>query len=461
MRYDDPTRLRRRRNAGAPRFGPIAAFALILLALSACSPAGPGASNVQVTSPTVAAQGQLALHATATFDVAVHDPNGLYQAEDLRYHWSLDAQRGTYLPDGEDEATEVVSSDPSLRMRGDVAGAETVRVAVVDTSTGATVGVGTLAFDITAPSTTSSCFDGTTLVVLYGWGTWTVDTIELATGARNTVAYTAITDVSRDGEWFTGVQNTSAGNTRIFVQRCDGTEYRSLTSGEHYDESPKFAPDGQSIYFLRRSPDENVLFPGDDLPGYMEVAVVDVATGVSSVLTNLNANAQGAQGLAVAPDGSTLVFARLEADRGNSPYARFVYEYDLVTMPGGGGPLHSLAPLGDYVPLHGIDWSPDGTNIIFSWDASRQTVPMGDSGIYRIHPTAGGGPELIFEDPSPGTLPPMNPTYYDGGTRIGWSGQDYGDTTMEVWSIDANGADERRLTDDVGSARLMTVWDPY
>src|SRR5690606_12436155 len=106
------------------------------------------------------------------------------------------------------------------------------------------------------------------------------------------------------------------------------------------------------------------------------------------------------------PDGETLAFARLKAAKGGSSSATFVYEYDLVTMSAGGGPLHTLAALGDYVPVHGIDWSPDGSDIIFSWDASRQTVPAGDSGIYRVHPTAGGGPQLIFADPSPDTLPP-------------------------------------------------------
>ncbi len=464
MMHDVPTRHRARRTAEAPHAFARLGAALVLtalLTLAACSPAGPTASNVQVTSPTVAPQGQLSLHATATFDVAVQDPNGLHQAEDLRYHWSLDAERGTYLLDGDEEATEVVTTSSSLRLRGDVAGAETVRVTVVDASTATTVGVGTLTFDIVVPSATSSCFDGTTLLVNYGYGTWYADTIDLESGARTTVGYVVVNDVSRDGNWITGVKSTGGAQSQVFVMQCDGSGYRTLTSGEHYEETPIFAPDGQSIYFRRRSADENVLYPGDDLPGYMEIGVVDVAIGVSDILTNLNASAEGTQELAISPDGETLVFARLKAAQGGSPSATFVYEYDLVTMPAGGGPLHSLTELGDYVPLYGVDWSPDGSDIIFSWNASSQTEPAGESGIYRIHPTAGGGPQLIFPDPSPTSSPPRSPTYYAGGTRIGWSGQDYGDTTSEVWSIDANGADVKRLTDDVGSARLQAIWDPY
>lgn len=465
MRQDVPTRLRARQTAEAPRTFAGSGLALVLtalLTLSACSPAGPADSSVRVTSPTVAPQGQLSLHATATFAVSVQDPNGLHQAEDLRYHWSLAEERGTYLLDGDAEATEVVTTSSSLRLRGDVAGAETVRVTVVNASTDTTIGVGTLAFDITSPSATpSACFDATTLVVAYGWGTWYTDTINLETGKRTTVAYALVNDVSRDGNWLTGLQGAGSGRSHVFIQRCDGSGRRLLTSGEHYEESPTFSPDGQSIYFRRRSADENVLYPGEGRPGYYEFAVVDVATGVSRVLTNFNANAEGAQGnFAISPDGETIVFEHLKAAKGGWGVG-FVYDYHLVTMPAGGGPLHSLAYLGDYVPVDGIDWSPDGRDIIFSWGAAKQTEPLGESGIYRIHPTAGGGPQLIFADPSPDSLPPMNPTYYAGGTRIAWSGQEYEYHSMEVWSIDANGADVKRLTDDVGSARLMAIWDPY
>lgn len=460
MRHDVPTRPRARRTAAAPRFVEALGLAVILCTLSACSPAGPTASNVRVTSPTVAAQGQLALHATATFDVSVHDPNGLHQAEDLRYHWSVAEERGTYLLDGGEEATEVATASSSLRLRGDVAGAETVRVTVVDASTDTTVGVGTLPFDITSPSETSLCFDGTTLLVAYGYGHWYTDTIDLATGARTTVAYALVTDISPDGNWLTGVKSTSGGNAQVFIQRCDRTGYRTLTSGEHAEEMPRFSADGRSIYFRRRSVDENVLRPGD-VPGFTEVAVVDIDTGVSTVLTNLNADAEGVLGaIAIAPDGESLAVVRFEASQ-ERPGADVEYEYDLVTMPAGGGPIRSLAYLGDNLPSWGIDWAPDGSDIIFSWAAARQSVPAGESGIYRIHPTAGGAPELIFVDPSPESLVPHHTTYYAGGTRIAWSGQEYGDTTSEVWSIDANGADVKRLTDDVGSARLMAIWEPY
>lgn len=432
-----------------------------LVTLSACSPAGPANSNVQVTSPTVTPNGQLSLNATATFEVSIQDPDGLHQPEDLSYQWSLDEERGAFLLDGGGEATEATTTETSLRVRGDRAGVETVRVTVVDTSTDTTIGVGTLPFNITSPSETPSlCFDSTTLFVAYGYPPNRTDAIDLDTGERGLLVNGLVFSVSRDGNWVTGIVRYRSGLSQVFMQRCDGAGLRFLTSGEYYDETPRFAPDGRSVYFRRLSADENVLFPGEGLSGYYEFWVVDVATGDSRQLTNLNASAGGSWEYAISPDGETIVFEHSTASKGEHSSAKFVYEFQLVTMSAGGGPLHSLTYLGDYIPLEGIDWSPDGKDIIFSWRAASQADSTRESGIYRIHPTAGGGPQLIFADPSEHNAPPSRPTYYAGGTRIAWSGQEYGQTTIEVWSIDANGGNVQQLTTDVGSARLMDIWEP-
>lgn len=192
--------------------------------------------------------------------------------------------------------------------------------------------------------------------------------------------------------------------------------------------------------------------------GYRELWVVDVESGVETMLTNLNALAQGVEQYAVSPDGETIAFALVKAKKGSG--FPFAYDFDLVTMPAGGGPLNTLTYLGTDNPVYGIDWAPDGKDIMFSWNADQQKVPLGDPGIYRIHPTAGSGPELVFQDPSPESLPPHRAMYYAGGTRIAWDGQEYGQTTIEIWSVDANGNDVQQLTDDLGSARLYAIWEP-
>lgn len=169
----------------------------------------------------------------------------------------------------------------------------------------------------------------------------------------------------------------------------------------------------------------------------MRVTLVDVATGDIRMLTNLNASAGGSWEYAISLDGETIVFEHSTASRGSGG---MTYDFRHVTMPAGGGPLRSLAHLGDYVPLASIDRSPDGKDIIFSWRAAHQTGSTRASGIFRIHPTAGGGPHLIFADPSEESSPPSRPASYAGGTRIAWTGQEYGQSTLEVWSIDANGS---------------------
>lgn len=69
------------------------------------------------------------------------------------------------------------------------------------------------------------------------------------------------------------------------------------------------------------------------------------------MLTNLNSNAEGAGHFAISPDGEAIGFQHLTAAKGESSAATFVYDYQLVTMPARGGPLHSLANLGDHASM--------------------------------------------------------------------------------------------------------------
>lgn len=443
-------------NRGRSRSSILFSLALAtLLALAACSSGGSSDSNVQVTSTTVEPQGKLSLHATATFEVSIKDPSGLYQAANLEYHWSLDQQRGTYLPDGADEATEVVTASSSLLLRGDTSGSEVVRVTVVDTSTDTTVGVGTLAFEITSPSSTSSCYKTPTLFIRHGQPFDVTETIDLETGERGVYGYYYVSDVSDDGNWVTGLTSFSQ-NKQVYVQRCDGTVFKTLTDGTLYVETPAFSPDGQYVYFKQRSPDENPLNPNN--PAYMELAVVNVATGVTTVLSDFNAKAESLKSFAISPDGETIILEHFKASKVDGLY---VADYTLVSMPAGGGPLHTMTKLGDYNPLYGITFSPDGSDILFSWAADKQTEDFGEAGLYRIHPTAGSGPQLILADLSPVSTPPRNPRYYGGGTRIIFKELLPGELEPVIVSVDANGDDFQRMVDVGKLDHIADVWDPH
>lgn len=428
----------------------------VLLALAACSPGGSSDSNVQVSSPTVEPQGKLSLHASATFEVSIKDPSGLYQAETLEYHWSLDEERATFLPEGADEATEVVTGSSSLQLRGDSVGAEVVRVTVVDTSTDTTIGVGTLAFEIMSPGPTSACFDSTTVFIRSGTTSNRTDVIDLETGERSRYGFWYVSDVSPDGNWVTGLTGFGQGNN-VYVHRCDFSETKMLTDQELWVYNPIFSPDGKSVYFTQTSTDENPLFPEDK--AFFEIAVADIASGEITVLTDLNANAQTVFNLAVSPDGEMIVFELVQVSAAGGMFQKYAYEHSLVSMPAGGGPLHTMTQIGTVMGINGITFAPDGDHVLFSWPADKNE--MGERGLYRIHPTAGSGPEFLFADPSPGSAVPQNPRFYAGGTRIMWVEQFPGESHADIVSIDVNGEDLQRMGELSRFDIFSTVHDPY
>jgi len=89
-------------------------------------------------------------------------------------------------------------------------------------------------------------------------------------------------------------------NTDIFVVGAEGGAIRNLTaSNAASDSSPLFSPDGRSIaYGTSRK--------ADDWPDYTRVAVIDVASGASRMLTDGWDNSTA--GWQWTPDGGSLVF---------------------------------------------------------------------------------------------------------------------------------------------------------
>lgn len=426
--------------------------------------ADPTATTVRVglRAPALGAGLELALNATARFEASVVDDAGALTGVTTTLQWTTGRGRAVFLPAGTSAPwqTDALTVD----VRGDRAGEERVTVSLVDVDTGDVIAEDTLAFDIVGPGDApSDCFDGTRFFVRSGFVDPTTVMVDPAAGTRTTIAYDVYGRLSADGNWFAysaseWVPSGEPAQRAIWIVRCDGTGSRQLTSG-YYDAAPQFSPDGDTVYFLRSSLDEDPLFPGEDRPGSIELASVDVASGVSGYLTDLNASAEAAGLFVVSPDGTRIAFEHHVRSIHVGSGATYDYVFDLVTMPAGGGPLTSLTALGTYPPLQGLDWSPDGRDIVYSWNADNQEPPMGTAGLYRISP-AGGAGGLIFADPSEESLPPGNPRYYAGGTRIAWDGQDYGVPNIEVWSCDANGGDVQRITTDDGPDVLIDVWDP-
>ncbi len=118
-------------------------------------------------------------------------------------------------------------------------------------------------------------------------------------------------DVSPDGKWIAMAINATPPpyrertNLDIYVIPTDGTgALKDLTSSNPYtDDSPRFAPDGRSIYYVREA---------KYTAGNRRIARVDLASGASATLTN--AYDRSFDAVSFTGDGKTL-FATSE-DRG-------------------------------------------------------------------------------------------------------------------------------------------------
>jgi TolB protein len=146
-------------------------------------------------------------------------------------------------------------------------------------------------------------------------------------------------------------------------------------------------------------------------------------------------NALGASEPAWSPDGRRVVFVRDTDSEGSNES-----EYWLYTVAADGSRLRRLTG-----PAQGIlsspAWSPDGRRIAYSrWRGEdKQTIEVIDVNRPRVSKRLGEGPE---EDGSPAWSP-------DGG-RIAF------DRGSDIWSMNADGSDARKLIEDGDSP----AWSP-
>lgn len=112
------------------------------------------------------------------------------------------------------------------------------------------------------------------------------------------------------------------GTTRnIGMVNTDGSGFRALLAGAHDERDPEWAPDGRSFYYA------------SDETGIYNLRRYDLATGTSTLLTNV---VGGAFAPAVSPDGTRLAYVNYDQD-GFSIYL-------LPVTDTAGTPVAPLAP---------------------------------------------------------------------------------------------------------------------
>ena len=405
--------------------------------------------NVALSSPTIEPGGSLSINATARFDVEVSDvPDSIT----LIYEWTLLESRSTLIINNAPYDNPVKIYSPYVNVRGDKAGEETIRVSVYSEASGNSLGEDELTFEITEPSGTSHCYVEPMLFYRdNNWENPRMTELGLESGTIKSTHLDPdnwLMDLSHDGNWFIREDFTDVSTYVIYLVSCDGSESKLLTDGRLLG-SPTFGPNDKYVYFT-----ESVYYPEQPQdPRAREIFRLNIETQEKVPVSDFGVFSEYPK---VSPDGKWIAFVHgKETFNANGTYAGSIDH--MAIMPGEGGPAQFLFNIGEG-EVRDLDWSPDSKDLIFHWNMPGGSTETRTDGIYRVYIDGGGAPSLIFAEPGANNT---TLAYYANGTRIAFHGHPAGDDTQyDIWSIDANGNDLQRITDEKYNVFLQFIWEP-
>lgn len=227
--------------------------------------------------------------------------------------------------------------------------------------------------------------------------------------------------VSPDGRSIV-YQSGRGSLAEIFVMNRDGSDQRRLTFNEDLDELPTWSPDGQRIVFVTWVNDNN-----------SELFVIDADGGNVRQITDTTVD----EGY-VNWSAAGLVFNGTESGTSN---------YQLYRSDADGGNRQRLTNSGidEWSPM----WSPNGSQILFLSERGSSV----NSGIY-VMDAATGEARPIYNNEDRRLLEWGAVWSVDGGQIV--FAMDQTDGSADIYIMDADGTDVRRLTERGG----YPAWAP-
>ena len=416
-------------------------MALVFLATISCSTEDDGTNDNLSVSLTASglSDNKLALNNTATFTAELSGYDG--DAANLTYVWSLETDRGS-LSDGINALSNPSVAENTMFCVGATAGEEQIKVDVLDTNA-AIIASKTYAFEIVPfvdPGFPRGCYDQPKLIYTRGNSGYVCN---FGGTGQELLGYDGGLSVaiSPDGEWL-------ASNPYIFdidrysmyVARCDGSDELEIPfqSTEGGDYMPHFSPDSKTLYFMRSNPAQD--FPVNS-NGLSDIYAYNIETGEGHFVTSLYQLGESVGDFTVSPVTGDIAILRQSYEFFPGGSYSVTHRLSIVQPETGLMTDFTTLPSGRYD--YGIDWSPDGGDIIYC------AISEIGRGIFRIKLTDGSQPLMVLEYTDPDTLPYDYCYYYDGGSRIVF-GFNSGNNNLNLYSVDANGNDFQLIVDIPG-----------
>jgi len=252
-------------------------------------------------------------------------------------------------------------------------------------------------------------------------------------------------NISPNGQWFAWNEYTdiegSLPNFSMHIQDCErNLEEIQIPGGLVGDDSPEFSEDSKFLYFLRVNPAQDPLNVNPS-SRYQDIASYNIETGEVLFLTSYYL--QQGRVIAFTVNRNTGEIALiLNNNYRNTASGGLIWDSYLVFLNPETGNLEtsiSLPPTN--TAANGLDWSPDGQELIFS-------LATADSGLGLYSFDVQEGSQLVkvldwFQAP-------LYPHFNSDGSRIFWGGKlqsEQDQNKINILSVNRNGEDLQKVTD--------------